>query len=226
MTSATECSQNTGPTSSGSWTSDRFSLKKSDQLTLFAVDTLASLSVKPGSDEAREMTATSGQRLIGSWLPSGPIGACLRTLLATSVWASMTCFLTWKERVTPAGRSLYQLAPSMPRTGGIEYGLLATPRAQESASDNKNEWTGNYFRRPDGSKVSTTLSHQVAMLPTPASRDYRSPNAKPFAERGGGKKGEQLPNAIAHGPNHGLKLQPAFVEWMQGFPEGWTDCER
>ena len=24
------------------------------------------------------------------------------------------------------------------------------------------------------------------------------------------------------GKNHGLKLQPAFAEWMQGFPEGWT----
>ena len=26
----------------------------------------------------------------------------------------------------------------------------------------------------------------------------------------------------ALGKNHGLKLQPAFAEWMQGFPEGWT----
>ena len=24
------------------------------------------------------------------------------------------------------------------------------------------------------------------------------------------------------GKNHGLKLQPAFAEWMMGFPEGWT----
>jgi hypothetical protein len=33
---------------------------------------------------------------------------------------------------------------------------------------------------------------------TPAARDYRYPNAKPFAERGGGKKGEQLVNQVAH----------------------------
>ena len=24
------------------------------------------------------------------------------------------------------------------------------------------------------------------------------------------------------GKNHGLKLQPAFAEWMMGFPQEWT----
>jgi hypothetical protein len=34
--------------------------------------------------------------------------------------------------------------------------------------------------------------------PTPAARDYRHPNLKSYAERGGGKKGEQLNNAVVH----------------------------
>ena len=55
------------------------------------------------------------------------------------------------------------------------------------------------------------------MLPTPASRDYRAPNAKPYRERGGGKKGEQLPNHI------GGSLNPEFVAWMMDFPPGWMD---
>jgi len=54
---------------------------------------------------------------------------------------------------------------------------------------------------------------------TPAARDYRSPNAKPYSERGGGKKGEQLPNAI------GGQLNPTWVEWLMGFPLGWTDLK-
>ena len=57
------------------------------------------------------------------------------------------------------------------------------------------------------------------MLPTPAGRDWRHPNKKPYSERGGGTKGEQLPNAIG-GP-----LNPRFVEWLMGFPDGWTDLE-
>jgi hypothetical protein len=55
------------------------------------------------------------------------------------------------------------------------------------------------------------------MWPTPARRDYRYPNANPYSERGGGKKGEQLPNAV------GGALNPTFVEWLMGFPLGWTD---
>jgi hypothetical protein len=56
----------------------------------------------------------------------------------------------------------------------------------------------------------------TTILPTPASRDYRSPNSKPYAERGGGKKGEQLPNAV------GGSLNPTWVELLMGFRPGWT----
>ncbi len=55
--------------------------------------------------------------------------------------------------------------------------------------------------------------------PTPAARDYRHPNAKSYAERGGGSKGEQLPNAV------GGTLNPDWVEWLMGWPLGWTDLK-
>ena len=56
-------------------------------------------------------------------------------------------------------------------------------------------------------------------IPTPSARDYRHPNAKPYAERGGGKKGDQLPNFI------GGVLNPGWVEWLMGWPVGWTSIE-
>ena len=62
-----------------------------------------------------------------------------------------------------------------------------------------------------------TADHQVRQWPSPASRDYRHPNAKPYSERGGGTKGEQLPNAV------GGALNPTWVELLQGFPPGWTE---
>jgi hypothetical protein len=64
--------------------------------------------------------------------------------------------------------------------------------------------------------VSESGSSPGAVFPTPAARDYRHPNAKSFEERGGGKKGEQLPNSVG-GP-----LNPTFVEWLMGWPLGWT----
>lgn len=80
-----------------------------------------------------------------------------------------------------------------------------TPRAEDSQS------CGGHKGKPD------SLTAAVRKWPTPASRDYRYPNARPYSQRGGGKKGEQLPNAVG-GP-----LNPEFVEWLQAFPIGWTD---
>lgn len=65
----------------------------------------------------------------------------------------------------------------------------------------------------DGDKVSPA-SHQGGLCvvtrewPSPASRDYRSPNLKPYAERGGGVKGEQLPNFVAHFSPQGPEIPP------------------
>lgn len=51
-------------------------------------------------------------------------------------------------------------------------------------------------KRARGAKTGHSLL-DVAARPTPANRDYRHPNAKPYRERGGATKGEQLPNAAA-----------------------------
>jgi len=101
----------------------------SRQLTLLPADTLASLSVLPGSARAREMTATSGRSLSRSLPLKGPLGACLKTLLGTSRWASTMCFLTWRPLDTPHGACLFQLVPSTPRIDADGFGFWPTPLA-------------------------------------------------------------------------------------------------
>ncbi len=60
-----------------------------------------------------------------------PVGAFSRMFLDTSAWASTKCYLTWKAKVTPSNRLLFQLAPSMPRTDETGSGsLLHTPTAK------------------------------------------------------------------------------------------------
>lgn len=57
---------------------------------------------------------------------------------------------------------------------------------------------------------------QALRMPTLAARDYRHPNKATYSERGGGAKGEQLPNTVG-GP-----LNPDWCEWFMGWPIGWT----
>jgi hypothetical protein len=91
----------------------------------------------------------------------------------------------------------------------------------------------------------TPMDSSQRMFPTPAARDYRTPNLRTLRERGGGSKGEQLQNFVAHrcpdlssppdppivdgqrssesSPPSPRRLNPRFVEWLMGFPIGWTE---
>jgi hypothetical protein len=86
---------------------------------------------------------------------------------------------------------------------------------------------GNPGSRPNG-KGGKILAEEVAiaeglrergqkMLPTPCARDYRSGKGKTQAERG-----------RTAGPSlsewSGGSLNPTWVEWLMGWPLGWTDC--
>jgi len=78
---------------------------------------------------------------------------------------------------------------------------------------------GNYNKAGLSAKSGNGLATAVQVWPTPASRDYRHPNALPYSERGGGTSGEQLPNAV------GGALNPNFVEWLLGLPKDWTKLD-
>ena len=96
---------------------------------------LASHFPKPGSAEARKMTAISGRRCSELYTKPGPLGCLVRTLLESSRWNSTECFLTWKVKATPSKRLLFQLAPSMPNIDETEFGLWPTATAQDAANN-------------------------------------------------------------------------------------------
>lgn len=86
------------------------------------------------------------------------------------------------------------------------------------------------------------LDDAIAAWPTPASRDYRSPNSQDSQDRRNtnSARGQQLPNfvadlsrssrpvpAIPDGSKSSATrrtLNPLFVEWLMGWPIGWTAC--
>jgi hypothetical protein len=136
-------------------------------------------------------------------------------LLGSSTWASTTVFLTWKEKVTKSKRLLFQLAPKTPRIDGTGCGLLLTPKANEVEENQQRFVERNADRSMN---CYPALSTQIAMLPTPTSRDYKDTGNM-----------ENVPvNALLGrelGKNRGLKLQPAFALWMMGYPTDWCDLK-
>jgi len=203
----------------------------------------------PGSEKERQMIVGSGRKLLESWPKSSQPGPSLKTLVESlalsTAWYSRTCYLRWRARVTKSGRLLFQLVPSMPRTGEIGSGLLlTTPNVQDDrevpselrpsriATGRKTDYLsrqiamlktpssveteGGVMEIRPGCDGHYKLRDQIAMLPTP-----KAQNSTGAGEHGQG--GRDLQTTV--GTSHGLKLQPAFVEWMQGFPIGWTDLK-
>ena len=190
-------------------------------LTFSQAASPASPSPKLDEERERRMTATSGLRCYGSYESFIRGGSSARTLaaslLGTRAWFSSKCTLTWKAKVTKSSRLLFQLSPSTRRTGGIGSGLLATPNTMDLMEPKTEKAiTREATETRKGRTNFANLKEQIAygkMLPTPRA-NKQSPQSR----------ADFTPNLPARvGTGTGLKLQPAFVEWMMGFPEGWTE---
>lgn len=111
------------------------------------------------------------------------------------VSGSLLFALRWKYWVTPLGPPICALRAAGHRTSGKDFGSWPSPKVSDfkgadcARAENR---TGNRHAGDDLSTVALTS------WATPATRDYRFANLKPYQERGGGKKGEQLNNQAVH----------------------------
>jgi len=87
------------------------------------------------SEKARMITDISGLTCLESYRKSSQHGSSLKMftelLVGMRGWSSNRCMLTWKLQDTKYKRLYFQLAVSVLRTEGIEYGLLPTPTARD-----------------------------------------------------------------------------------------------
>jgi hypothetical protein len=221
-------------------------------------DTHASPLVLPASKEARKMTAISGRKYLPLLKQNSLAGAFSRMFMDTSAWASTKCYLTWRGKVTPAKRLLFQLVPSMLHTDEIEFGLLPTPTTQDNpqvrgegktigtkrgttlggyarmwATPRTTDGTGGPRKLDEkGRRISQTNPHlvfganladQVRMWPTPTANEDAAGTPE-------GKMQRQLgnhPDIRGTTPEEWKRgsLNPQWVEWLMGYPEGWTDLK-
>ena len=96
----------------------------------------------------------------------------------------------------------------------VKAGMLPTPVEQD------------YKRRGPNSQQQG-LPEVLHMIPTPTRRDYKG-SSNQVTTKGRNPETNSLPDALEQSPageRTGMRLQPEFVEWMQGFPIGWTEIE-
>lgn len=169
-----------------------------EQLTLLPAESLASLSVWPGSREARQMTVTSGRKLLASSRLCGRVGSALRTLVASSTWHSTTCLLTWHHKVTKQGRSYFQLRASVPRTSEPESGHWPTPRSRDSHAEGVD--AGIRHKEKWGSQTLATAARvrPEGMRPTPRASEVEMRTYSRTPSQEAGKHGMYLQAEVLH----------------------------
>jgi hypothetical protein len=224
--------ESTGPTFQSLTTCEPSQQMDLEELTSSSVASHASPGPKPGSKEARQMTVTSGRKwlpLLKSYNLAGQFAKMCGALLVNR-WASSAAFLTWKASATKPSHLLFQLAPWTPRTDATASGLLHTPtsKANQFAPSMRERDAGSWWATPaaadsrgsTGGNQGKSLRTDVRMWPTPVARDYKGQGMS--RERRETREPDNLCSWTKKHEGSGA-LNPEWVEWLMGFPLGWTN---
>jgi hypothetical protein len=138
----------------------------------------------------------------------------------------------WPRSGLMLSGTAYQLPPLALRTDGTEFGLWPTPQGQydgrsqeawEAAKAKKKEkHQAGHYGKGTGAPGMMDLQRAVRMWPTPNARDYKGSPGQGSRDAGGHQS--SLPASVKASEGSG-SLNPTWVEWLMGFPLGWTALE-
>ncbi len=119
--------------------------------------------------------------------------------------------MTEAEAEAILGKSVWEAQGKLPA-------MWPTPTTQEVEHPNAELTATGRRKSKNGNSHSLGLADAVQMWPTPTVDDANNVNPKPNRFRG-------LVAAVNETSGNGGKLNPTWVEWLMGFPLGWTDLE-
>jgi len=219
-------SKSIGRMSQSTETSKRSMARHIEESLFCQEDFPASRSVVPGSNEARTMTAISGRKCSESYKRQGQLGSLVRMLLESSAWHSTKCVLTWKQKVTKSSRSLFQLAVSMPRTEETESGLLRGGGRCGRLQGHQAEGQTTRRNACDHRDIEEQQISWVLFWPTPKANKVHPMITDKNREKLAARNKANLEEVIAGNCNGATgQLNPAWVEWLMGYPIGWTELK-
>ena len=199
-------------------------------------DFRASPSPPQESGKDLRMNATYGRRCAELLPNCGPVGCLGKMLLASSIWGSTKRSLTWQKRDTLFSHSYFRLAASAHGMSASELLssrlMFPTPLASDKCTGRDAQnldvflSDNGIFRKKNknGSIWSLPLSAAVFYLTPVASDGFRStlkPSAFDPKKKDGNLSAQMI--ALEQPVSDTAALNPDWVEWLMGFPKGWTD---
>lgn len=185
-----------------------------EQLTLFPADFPASPFPWLESKREKKMIGTSGRRCSELSESCARAALSVRTYLESSRLPPGKWSRIWSVQAITSSCSILKLRLSELGTGGQGCSssestkLFPTPKASDSKGSG-----------PAGSKSAEhDLVHGnlrgVVLYATPCARDYKTGQRERY-------ENPERMNAL--NDQIGGQLNPTWVEWLMGFPIGWTD---
>jgi len=176
--------------------------------TLWPEDTHASHSQSLDHAEEKMILDTFGPCSPSAFAWYDPDTHSWRTFQATLDSDSEAFNEIWPRSGMTRDGIAYQLPPSAPRTYAIAY---------SSSLHGELQWTPTAKANQDSSSMEARVpgSH---LWPTPQASDCQRTTVADC------NWASNITGALERAGERG-KLNPAWVEWLMGFPEGWTDLE-
>jgi len=211
----------------------------------------ASPSQSPGSDGARTTSATDGPTPSGSFVRYDRDTHSWRTSQAClDLGISDEFSGTWPRRGSMRSGACWERTTLEPRTEGRDSGYWPSPMSGTNRTSNKAKY-GRETSGPSRGGPSFGLEDAVMIWPTPRKNDndqgYRGEGSSWLGQN----RGETLSNAVKRWPtptvddannvtrasgdfqsltrkvneSTGGTLNPNWVEWLMGWPIGYTDLQ-
>lgn len=148
---------------------------------------------------------------------------------ATSSWKTHRCLwdedLPWSSVTLPKwGMALNGLVyrhPTLERPiSATEFGLWPTPNACKASNDVNLQKSGDGRQRPN--KLGWAVAQRTWPTPVVSMCKGSSP-ASLTRKSGKDRSNDRLDHAVM--ASDGGQLNPMWVEWLMGWPTGWTDLK-
>ena len=227
------------------------SLFTEEQLTFFQEDSHVNHIASLEQEKVKRMIDTSGLKCLEQYEKFSRATLWGKTFMAlligTGDWYSTRCKLTWKVKATKYNQLYFQLVAKTHPTEEKGSGFWPTATTSDTNAG-KSRLRGDY-KRYRGEDLAT-FAKRTSMYPTPRSResgDYtydQGDHSKPRLTLTGvakmwptprgtkteGYSSEKFRPTLAQTVTGqkkplGGQLNPMWVEWLMGFPLGWTDLE-